>query len=775
MRITLFTFFLLPIISFAQKTLTLEEIMAGNDFIGHQPNNIVWGPDNNTIYFKWKENSKMLTSLYALNIKSQLAKKIKRENLYALPIKGYQTNSEKSAFYFQNNDRLYFVDKKENKLIYQSAHPFRLFQVIDKNKVIISQRKEYFLFDHSKGVLKQCIGFKKNNESAPTELSYLEKQQIELFQFIRDENSEDKRKQEFDSIQNLSEVANFNLSSNSIGLLSFDKTVSFAILRTDQYPKNKNTEIEENITVSGYSQQIQARPKVGAENPDHQLFWIDLKTKKQGEIDLADLPGIKKNANYLQIFNSQIDLNRDTPKATICTQIIMNDLGTSALLEIKSYDNKDRWIAVFDIKSKSLKCVDHQHDDAWIGGPGISGWNMVPGNIGWMEEDNMVYFQSEKTGYSHLYSHNISGGKTSALTSGNFEIYKAELSGDGSKFYITSNKSGAANRSFYHFKISNKKWTNILNKAGKYEVTVSPTEDQLAIRYSYKNKPWELYTAANTDGAEIIQITNSQSSSFKKYNWREPDIVAFKNQKEVSVSARLFKPEDSINNGAAIQFVHGAGYLQNAHNWWSAYYREYMFHNLLCDLGYTVIDIDYTASEGYGRDFRTGIYRHMGGQDLDDQIAGRQYLIDKHGIDPKKVGIYGGSYGGFITIMALLKYPGYFQCGAAIRSVTDWAHYNHAYTSNILNTPETDSIAFRQSSPIYFANNLEDELLILHGMIDDNVQFQDVVRLNQRFIELGKKSFTMALYPVEPHGFVKTSSWIDEYSRILKLFNTHLR
>ncbi len=124
--------------------------------------------------------------------------------------------------------------------------------------------------------------------------------------------------------------------------------------------------------------------------------------------------------------------------------------------------------------------------------------------------------------------------------------------------------------------------------------------------------------------------------------------------------------------------------------------------------------------------------------------------------------------------MALLKYPNYFQCGAAIRSVTDWAHYNDAYTSNILNTPETDSLAFQQSSPIYFAENLKDELLILHGMQDDNVQFQDVVRLNQRFIELGKKTFTMALYPIEPHGFVKSSSWVDEYHRILNLFDAHL-
>ena len=129
----------------------------------------------------------------------------------------------------------------------------------------------------------------------------------------------------------------------------------------------------------------------------------------------------------------------------------------------------------------------------------------------------------------------------------------------------------------------------------------------------------------------------------------------------------------------------------------------------------------------------------MGGKDLSDQIDGKRYLIEKQGIDENKVGIYGGSYGGFITLMALLKHPGEFACGAALRSVTDWMHYNHEYTSNILNYPSTDSLAYFRSSPINFAQNLEDPLLLLHGMEDSNVQFQDVVRLCQRFIELENK------------------------------------
>jgi dipeptidyl aminopeptidase/acylaminoacyl peptidase len=271
--------------------------------------------------------------------------------------------------------------------------------------------------------------------------------------------------------------------------------------------------------------------------------------------------------------------------------------------------------------------------------------------------------------------------------------------------------------------------------------------------------------------SNLTQLTDSRSPAFKRYNWREPEVISFNGSDGKDVFARLYQPNPGQKNGAAVLFVHGAGYLQNAHNYWSTYHREYMFHNLLVDQGFTVLDIDYRASEGYGRDYRTAIYRHMGGRDLQDQLDGKRLLVEKYGIDSSRVGIYGGSYGGFITLMALFTSPGQFACGAALRSVTDWAHYNHEYTSNILNYPDNDPEAYRKSSPMFFADGLQDRLLILHGMVDDNVQFQDVVRLNQRLIELGKQNWEMAVYPIEAHGFKESSSWTDEYTRIYNLFN----
>ena len=125
--------------------------------------------------------------------------------------------------------------------------------------------------------------------------------------------------------------------------------------------------------------------------------------------------------------------------------------------------------------------------------------------------------------------------------------------------------------------------------------------------------------------------------------------------------------------------------------------------------------------------------------------------------------------------MAMFTQQQTFAAGAALRSVTDWAHYNHGYTSNILNEPYSDTLAYRQSSPIYFADGLKGALLMCHGMVDVNVNFQDIVRLTQRLIELKKENWELAIYPVEDHGFVEASSWTDEYKRILKLFETNLK
>jgi len=279
-------------------------------------------------------------------------------------------------------------------------------------------------------------------------------------------------------------------------------------------------------------------------------------------------------------------------------------------------------------------------------------------------------------------------------------------------------------------------------------------------------------------GGDARVLTDTRTDAYKAIEWQAPQIVQVPSSHvDRPLWSKLYTPAQMQpgKRYPVVLFVHGAGYTQNTHARFPYYFREQMFHNLLAQQGYIVLDIDYRASEGYGRDWRTAIYRQMGTPELQDLLDGIDWLVESKQADRGRVGVYGGSYGGFMTFMAMFRAPAAFAAGAALRPVTDWAMYNHEYTSNILNTPELDPEAYQVSSPIEYAEALQGRLLIAHGMLDDNVFYQDSVRLAQRLIELEKTGWELASYPLERHSFVHPESWLDEYRRIHALFEETLK
>jgi dipeptidyl aminopeptidase/acylaminoacyl peptidase len=767
-------------VNFAQKvpnasTLRLDEIMKGNEFIGHQPENIRWSIDGSKIYFDWNPKNEPGNSTYEFNPRVKGSTPVLADPKTILK---FDPNQHAYLDQYQIIDgSLTRYDQKTKQLsrIYSSSSNLHSVQRANNSSIVYFQSDlNLFRFNIEEGSILQLTDFRIGDEpDKKKDSTFLMKQQSELFEFIRDKNERDawRKSKETNFFEDASP---FYIGKEQLENLQIHPNGQFISFRLSDYPKETDTKVEHHISSNGYTYPTSARAKVGAEEPIHKLGILDLKKDTVYFVNLSKLSDIRKKPAYL---NDTVPYDKDR-------KVVMHSLKFAksryeAVCDVRSYDNKDRWIILIDLSTGQFNEIDHQHDEAWIGGPGISNWNEEEGTLGWLNDDLTVYFQSEVTGYSHLYLHTTSKTiktklRTRAITSGTWEIHGVSLSNDGRFFYLTANRSHPGNRDLLKLEIETGKITTLLDEEGYHDVSLSPDEKTLAIRFSNKNTPWELYTAANTEKAKKNRITYSTSKEFKSYNWRQPKVITFSGSDGKEVYARLYEPNKETANKAAVIFVHGAGYLQNAHNYWSNYHREYMFHNLLADNGFTVLDIDYRASEGYGRDYRTAVYRHMGGRDLQDHLDGKNYLVKTLGIDSNRIGIYGGSYGGFITLMALLTKPGEFQCGAALRSVTDWAHYNHEYTSNILNYPETDPEAYRKSSPIYFAENLKDRLLMLHGMVDDNVQFQDVVRLSQRFIELHKENWELAVFPVEAHGFKESYSWYDEYRRIYELFYEEL-
>ncbi|WP_108246259.1 S9 family peptidase [Muricauda brasiliensis] len=762
------------------SSLQIKDIMQGDDFVGHRPSSAYWATDGKTLYFDWNPDGALSDSLYAYSVTNKKINKVGFLDANSLPSSRLTYNQDKTQAVYAKNGDIFLLDLKTHQF-----KPITKTQARESNphftdngkSIAFEQNGELFTWNMASGLLEQKTRFVKSKNSEPKRDSkdeWLYQDQLELFDVLQERKIKKDTGEEISNQLETLEPLEIETKGKPVINIEMDPSGNFITYVLMDRPNSKGTIVPHFVTESGYTEDQNTRSKVGDEPTEYEMFVYDIKNRKSYPVVLDNLEGLDYIPEYTKDYPDKTYENDN--RIGFINGPTWNSNGTRAVLDIQANDYKDRWIVLLDPKTGKVEQLDRQHDEAWIAGPGIGRWG--GGSLGWMPGDDKVWFMSEKTGYSHLYTVGINNKKMDALTSGNFEIYDAFPSKDKDKWYFTSNKTHPGDRQFYTMKLKGGKWEQLTNMTGGNDVTLSPDEKKMAILYSYSNKPTELFIKDNPaevgGNPEAEQITNSNTDDFETYDWKDPEIITFKASDGAEVYARLYQPDASVKNKAAVIFVHGAGYLQNAHKWWSSYFREYMFHNLLVDNGYTVLDIDYRGSAGYGRDWRTGIYRHMGGKDLSDQVDGANMLKEKYGIDSDKIGIYGGSYGGFITLMGMFNAPETFSAGGAIRSVGDWAAYNHGYTARILNTPATDSLAYKRSSPIYFADGLEGDLLILHGMVDDNVHFQDMVRLSQRLIELGKENWEMAVYPVERHGFVEPSSWTDEYTRIFKLFQKSL-
>lgn len=785
--------------------VSLKVIMADPEWLGRQAEEAWWSWDGESVYYRRQREGEEIRDTWRVPAGGGEPEKVPDAALSNAGALGGQLSRDGDRLLLVNNGDVFLRDMQTGEL-----RQLTRTEATESNPQFmaggdaVAWRRDHTWFVHEldTGVTRQAAAVKAERDplAEDEEFDYLKEQQRRLFSTLRhkerDEEREIRREREIRA-QDPGRVPPPFYLGDAVAIQHTHLAPSgrhlLVVTQAADYQEGQHDQMPNYVTPSGYVEHEQVRTLVGREPPPaHSVWLLDLAAHEKHRLDPSQLPGIKDDPladlrEEALAWHVDHGADRDKVKKALeapetrAVQVVgsaWTDDGSRLAVQFHSVDNKDRWLATVDFEDFSLEVQHRLTDPAWI--------NWYYNEFGWLPDNEMLWYLSEETGYSHLYVKPVDG-RARALTKGKYVVSSPVPTRLGDRFYFIANRQHPGWHDIYSVTVGDGGITRITDegiepaaRTPSYEhpFTLSPDESSVLFYDGSRTRPPELRVQSIGD-TDSTRLTHTISEQFLSLPWTEPEVVQVSSSHvDRPIHARLYLPEehDPERSWPAVVFVHGAGYLQNAHYGWSSYFREFMFHTLLNLHGYVVLDVDYRASQGYGRDWRTAIYRRMGHPELEDILDGVSWLKENYNVDANRIGIYGGSYGGFMTFMAMFRSPETFATGGSLRPVTDWMHYNHGYTSNILNTPLVDPMAYERSSPIEYAEQYANRPLgIFHGMQDDNVFFKDTVRLLQRLIELEKENYYPMFYPLDPHGFEHPESWLDEYRRIFALFERHLK
>jgi dipeptidyl aminopeptidase/acylaminoacyl peptidase len=782
----------------SQSELSLQKIMADPDWIGPPVRDPFWSADGRAVYYSLKRGGSPIVDMHRLDPVKNQDQVIDAAALGAAEAPSVYDRDGKRAAFIRNRD-VFVRDLSSGRLqqITRTPQPKSTPQFSADGKLLSFRiDSDWYVYTFASGVTTPAAILRADKDPHATPAADdLREMQLRTFLTLKKlhDDAEALRAHE-EALQKADDsrsAAPFYLGDEVIirgSELSPDARWLIVVTEPKSHVKGKEGQLTRYVTESGYEEFEKERVRVGRNPPSAQsLFLLNLMDHTIHPLALDTLPGLdedplksvrEENAKDRVPANTEagaagqkkrgVWVINDEPDAVSGGMIWSLDGGALGI-QLYAVDHKDRWLASVDFAHYALIPEHRLSDSAWI--------DRAFNDFGWLNDNRTLWYESEESGYAHLYT-KAPHGEARPLTQGQFEVSAPQLSADGRWFYVLSNATAPYSYDVYRVPSSGGPLQRLTHLEGVEKAQLDRSGKQLLVSYSTPYMRTQIAVAKADGSGKPRELTDTRTGEYKSLTWIQPEIVKIPSTHFNGVIyAKLYRDSGggSATKKPAVLFVHGAGYLQDVHLHYSYYFREQMFNNLLAHQGYVVLDMDYRASAGYGRDWRTAIYRQMGHPELEDLLDGKKWLAEQAGVDPKHVGLYGGSYGGFMTLMALFRAPGEFAAGAALRPVTDWMQYDDSYTAGILNDPQTDPIAYTRSSPIEFASGLQDALLICHGVIDDNVLFEDSMRLYERLIELHKDNFSLSPYPLDRHGFTNADSWLDEYKRIYRLFETNLK
>ncbi len=410
------------------------------------------------------------------------------------------------------------------------------------------------------------------------------------------------------------------------------------------------------------------------------------------------------------------------------------------LLTIQALNRKQNELIfyVYDRKTLEVKELFREKSEGWI---------EISDDLRFVGDTEFIW-KSDRNGYAHIYKYSLKGGEPVQLTSGNWEVdeigaynkYKDEI-------IFTSTEEGVTGRQVYKIKSNGNGKVKLTSGTGSNKILSEDDSDYFIIRHS-SSEEMPSYSLIRSSDRMQKKLTFNEFPA--EYKLQKPEFIKIPIE-ATELNASVLKPYDfnPKNKYPVLFYVYGGPGSQAVKDSWGG--MLYLWHCYLAQKGYVIFTVDNRGTGFRGTDFRHSVYEKLGVLEPDDYEAAADYLVKLGFADSSRIGIWGWSYGGYITAMTLVKKPKKFKMGISVAPVTDWRFYDNIYTERYMNTPELNADGYRRASVLNYVSELNSHFLLVHGTSDDNVHFRNSILLNSSLIE-HNKVFEFAVYPGNDHS-----------------------
>ncbi len=408
-------------------------------------------------------------------------------------------------------------------------------------------------------------------------------------------------------------------------------------------------------------------------------------------------------------------------------------------------------VVIANAKTGESRVILHEADKDWVN---------IQGDPTFLKAGKEFLWQSERDGFNHIYRYSIEGKLLGRLTQGDWQVSSvAGVDEAAGQVYFVSSEAAPLERQFYRVSLSGGARTRLSQGAGTHTINMSPTCEYYLDSYSNLSTPTRR-TLRTKDGAEWAVYSEPDRKQLEEYDILPSEVVEVKAADGTILYARMIKPAgfDPSKKYPVIVNVYGGPGAQSVRNSWPG---GVSMDQVLAHRGYIVWALDNRGTSGRGHRFEAAVSRNLGGKEVDDQKDGIRHLLSLGFADPKRVGIQGWSYGGYMTIRALLLAPDVFACAVAGAPVTDWHNYDTIYTERYMGLPSENIEGYKRSSNVLAADKLKGRLLIAHNFEDDNVLFQNTMQMVDS-LQRADKQFELMVYTNKSHGLMRGRAHFNE-------------